>query len=43
LSGYRWSMPPLAFAMMWKPLSLVDAAAGLRRDMEAVAARRRRR
>jgi hypothetical protein len=35
-------MPPLAFAVTWKPLPLVDAAAGLRRDVEAVAAGQRR-
>jgi hypothetical protein len=34
-------MPPLAFAMTWKPVPLVDAAAGLRRDVEAVAADQR--
>jgi hypothetical protein len=36
-------MLPLAFAVMWKPLPLVDVAAGLRRDVEAVAAGRRHR
>jgi hypothetical protein len=31
-------MPPLAFAMMWKPLPLVDAASGRSHAVEAVAA-----
>jgi hypothetical protein len=43
LSGCRWSTPSLAFAVTWKPLPLVDAAAGLRRDVEAVAASRHHR
>jgi hypothetical protein len=36
-------MLPLAFAVMWKPLPLVDITADLRRDVEAVAAGRRHR
>jgi hypothetical protein len=36
-------MLSLAFAVMWKPLPLVDVTAGLRRDVEAVAASRRHR
>jgi hypothetical protein len=31
-------MPPLAFTVTWKPLPLVDAAAGRRRAVEAVTA-----